>query len=88
MTWSITFRDRMSGRVCALEGDDVAPFPLLVQHVPLEELQPVAVEFDGAPGVGLYQVAEVGSKFGNGEVIEAAVNVRGNPPRHSEIGVK
>ena len=40
--------------------DDVNPLPLLLQHMLVEELQPVAIQFDRAPRVGLQQRREIG----------------------------
>ncbi len=43
----------------------------------VEELQAVAIKFDGAPGMGINQAGEIGFKIGIGELFRAAIEEDG-----------
>ncbi len=55
--------------------DQVNRHPGFFQHVLVEELEAIQVEFDGTPGVGAEQVGEVGEQLRLGQVMELMVKI-------------
>jgi hypothetical protein len=52
-----------------------------------EELQTIAVDFDGTPGMGLHQVGEVLSPLLQGQLIRAAIEMLPDAAHGSGIGI-
>jgi hypothetical protein len=52
-----------------------------------EELQTIAVDFDRAPGMGLYQVGKVLFPLLQGQLIGAAIKMSCDPAHGSTIGI-
>ena len=55
--------------------DDVDPRPLFIQDMFVKELESIAVNLDGAPGVGLDHFIEVSLEFPQGDIIGTTIEV-------------
>jgi hypothetical protein len=52
-----------------------------------EELQPITVDFDGTPRMGLHQVGEVLFPLFQGQLIRAAIKMLRDPTHGSGVGI-
>lgn len=67
--------------------DQIGHHPGLLQDVRGVELEPVEIEFDGAPGVGSDQVAEVLGQLRFGERVDLTGEVAPQTPDGAGVGV-
>ncbi|OIP90351.1 MAG: hypothetical protein AUK55_12975 [Syntrophobacteraceae bacterium CG2_30_61_12] len=67
--------------------DYVDPLPVALEDMFPEELQPIAVNFDRAPGMGHHQVGEVLLPLLQGQLIGAAIKMSCDPAHGSRVGI-
>lgn len=67
--------------------DDLDPGPVAFKHVFVEKLQAITVYLDGAPGMRIDQVGEVGGQLLNAQMIGATIEVSRNPAQCTGIGI-
>lgn len=80
-------RDNVGQPLCLGRLDQMGHHPGLAQDVGGVKLEAIQVQLDGAPGVGLDQVAEVIGQLGFGEVVDLVGKIPAQAPDGAGIGV-
>jgi hypothetical protein len=66
---------------------DIDPGPGPVEYVLVEELQAIAITFDGGPGTGANQGIELGSELGLGDVSGVGIEEFAQASYGARIGI-
>jgi len=67
--------------------DEIEPGPVAFEDVLPEELETIAIDLNGAPGMSIDEFGEVALQLGCGELVGAAVEVLGNLTHRPRVGI-